>query len=369
MADPSNQERQALVENVAQAPLTRMHLRRVVVGLCATAVFAGASVAAGQRVAQYLRVGAVLGLQEEGEEDGPAVPQLYCVAAMLEDSYEQDIFEALLAKGMELKQDIGIFACDGFDVFSSDRVKLGESPLWGDVYTTAFKQADVGTSIDNHAANAVLFANMWTEVQKKGLKSYDWVIKVDPDTVLFPERLKLELQWKREAPRDMAVFVSNCAAGGGSYSSMYSSQGGTPAASANSSADAEVLEKRRLQSDNVEEGDDEEADYEPVDEEDQQPTLFGSLEVFSKEAMQTYFANGSICADNLPLDSWGEDRYMGACMGLIGVGSRNQFNMVSDAYCDWWMNDTSCTNYASAYHPFKSADAWLECWQALAVLL
>jgi len=77
-------------------------------------------------------------------------------------------------------------------------------------------------SKDGTAGNALLFMHLWDAVNAAGTyKLLDWTVKVDPDAVLLPDRLRYHLK-----PRTgQKVFVRNCNAfpASGDFPMMYGS--------------------------------------------------------------------------------------------------------------------------------------------------
>jgi len=92
---------------------------------------------------------------------------MFCFMAVLPDSGEVALKDAAQARGAS------IFACEGNKVYwstHSEMVQSGEAVFLG---------------------NANGFMNLWKQVfEDKLYKSYDWTVKVDPDTVWMPQRLR-----------------------------------------------------------------------------------------------------------------------------------------------------------------------------------
>jgi hypothetical protein len=87
--------------------------------------------------------------------------------------------------------------------------------------------------------------------------------------------------------------------------------------------------------------------------------MFGSLEVISRGGLQVYKDSRSRCKSELPWYSWGEDLFLGKCLLHLGVGPLDDFSIISDGLCTW----VNCNDGSSAaFHPFKSSDAWMDCW-------
>jgi len=222
-------------------------------------------------------------------------PSLFCFAVSRGFGYEPEILTA------QLEKKSGIFACDEYAVLSTDELKLelGDEKL----KALHFEPAPVGESKDHTAGNALLFMHVWDTVNSDGrFDLTDWTVKVDPDAVLLPDRLRTHL-----ASRNGESVLRNCNAWPGS------------------------------------------GDF---------PMMYGSLEVLSKKALRTYFDGKPRCDADLPWTPWGEDFYMGKCLMYLGVATEDNFGIISDGVC----TQVNCNDgNAAAFHPFKSVDAWMGC--------
>jgi hypothetical protein len=176
-----------------------------------------------------------------GEELGT---DMYCFMAYLPDSYEQRLME--LARANKAS----IYACEAQDVFETWQSGMVS---WATEETTL--------------QNTDVFINVWNQVKEKGrLWSHSWTVKVDPDCVLVPIRLKWHLD-ALKVPKAQAVYVKNNA--------LNASQGNNG--------------------------------------------FLGAVEVFSREALELYYDWWPNCKEALGLDS-GEDGFMKGCMDALGVG-------------------------------------------------
>jgi hypothetical protein len=217
-------------------------------------------------------------------------PSLFCYSVVRTDSYELELMKE------QLRRNAGIFGCDEFSVYSNDEpVDLGAG-----VRTTSFVPAPVGTSKDGTAGNSELFMHVWSAVKEEArYRMHDWAVKVDPDAVLLPARLREHVK-KEEG----ATYVKNCAVPG-------------------------------------------------------TPQMYGSLEAISREAMDLYFEGEERCRNELPWQTYGEDLYMQECLNLLGARGAVDLGLVGDGVCTGY----DCgDNTAAAYHPFKDMDSWFACW-------
>jgi len=110
---------------------------------------------------------------------------LYCIVGYLPGSAEEGLLNAIRgAQG-------SIFRCDGHDIFQTSSVKFVHGGSW------------------NSFVNTDVFVTMWKQVRDNGnYRHYDWTVKVDPDTVFMPDRLRWHLAQQR-VPADMPVYIKN----------------------------------------------------------------------------------------------------------------------------------------------------------------
>jgi len=149
--------------------------------------------------------------------------------------------------------------------------------------------------------------NCWQKVIDDGRwRHHAWIIKVDPDAVIIPYRV-------RDHMRNYVlenVYVVNCNA---------------------------------------------------FPESPNFPMMYGSVEIYSYRAIDTYARNQGLCFNDMGmmLPKWGEDYFMTHCLDHIGVGRISDFASVGDNVC----TGGSCADqYFSAFHPFKTVDLWQTCW-------
>jgi hypothetical protein len=222
----------------------------------------------------------------------------FCFSIIRSTGYEPGILRNQFA------WNAGIFACEDYAVLSDKKVTLGWTTS-EPVETLPFMQAEVGISKDGTAGNALLFMRAWDTVKTStNYDKHDWTLKVDPDAVLIPDRLRMHL-----TPfKGNAIYVRNC--------NRYPGPGW--------------------------------------------PMMFGSVEIFSRKAIQTYFEGKAQCKKYLGWKAWGEDYFMGHCLDYLGVGTSDDYGVVSDALC----LGGDCSNpWAASFHPFKSTVKWMECWK------
>jgi len=200
-------------------------------------------------------------------------PSLFCFAVA------RPGFEIYSMKN-QLRKKTGIFACNDFAVISDHKEPLGPaSNGCGEVWTWVNMVAPVPAGVlgvngatTNSWLNTQVFIQAWdTLMTSNKLWAHDWVVKVDPDAIFLPERLRPKL-----APHKGPMFLLNCNWNG--------------------------------------------------------PKIFGALEVFSVPAIQTYFRQIGICK-GLDWHGWGEDMYMQECMKTLHIPAFEDYAVVGDDRC------------------------------------
>ncbi|CAK0879550.1 unnamed protein product [Prorocentrum cordatum] len=189
--------------------------------------------------------------------------------------------------GLARERGAHIFSCDAHAVYETEHTGVGE---W-----KSFTNTDV-------------FIKIWKQVLgDAAYKDHDWTVKVDPDAVFLPDRLKQHLEGLR-APAGASLYLKNC---GFKFGFM------------------------------------------------------GSLEVLSGQAVGDYARDVEGCSEHLGHDG-GEDFYLMSCLDAIGVGYMVDDTVLDDKYTysdDYDLGDVSfCgSGSAAAYHPLKRPDQWQQC--------
>lgn len=232
-----------------------------------------------------------------GPETHRAYPSLYCFHVIQPSGYEPGLVASSMGSGA------GIWECDYSSLFSVDEFEIGEGKF--KTKTITFEPAEVVTSKDGTAGNAQLFMNVWKSVRDTGVYELaDWTIKVDPDAVLLPSRLRKRL----DKFTGRKGYVVNCA-------KPYMPEG---------------------------------------------PMMFGALEAISKLAVDMYVWKMDECKNSLDWQEWGEDLYMGKCLEKLGCERLNDWEIYSDGVC----RGVDCGDPdAAAFHPMKDIDSWNGCYE------
>jgi len=229
-------------------------------------------------------------------------PSLFCWSLFQTTTYEMGIMQA------QLKQNAGIFQCDEYALLSTDKATdMGVTEDGEQIKTIHIEKAEITLSVDGTAGNAKLFINCWNAIVKDGRwKRHAWIIKVDPDAVIVADRVRGHLR----SHTLENVYVVNC--------------------------------NKFPESPNF-------------------PMMYGSVEIFSFLAIDTFAKKSESCIKDMGsmLGMWGEDYYMTHCLDHIGVGRISDFGSVGDNVC---LGGSCGDQFFSAFHPYKSPDAWQQCW-------
>lgn len=208
---------------------------------------------------------------------------------------------------------MGIFECDEYAVYSNGGVMQlgGQMTIEIPAPTVRMGDLSVAGTTTSSWLNTLIFMKVWEMVTADGRWwSHDWTVKLDPDAVFFPDRLRFELLPHTTTVLDgPARYVANC--------------------------------DRTWH--------------------DEDPTLklFGSLEVFNRNAVGTYKAFHQRCKSELKWKGWGEDFFMQNCFKMLGVDAVNGTHMLGDKRC----YAAPCTDTSKvAFHDFKSVAPFIRCW-------
>jgi len=214
-------------------------------------------------------------------------PSLFCFAVIRALSYEVVLIRAFYPYSVSL------FGCNSWAVYSDKKAWLGD-----DVYSVqsdAPKAKYVGLWL-----NVDIFMNAWKKVfNAQEYMKTDWTVKVDPDAVFLPSRLRKHL-----SPFNGGMlFFRNCP----KFASMQ-----------------------------------------------------GPLEVLSRDAVANFNRNYRNCVNGIDQSHIGEDGFLQKCMEMLGVGSSQDWSLLVDKYCG--QEPAPCTNgWAAAFHPFKDVNLYAKC--------
>jgi len=225
------------------------------------------------------------------------LPSLFCFSIMRCDSYELSLVRTQMAKGL------GIFGCDAYSVFSDAKTWLTPGPPIRIDSTVLGISLEAKAGTKEHILNTEIFLKAWEQVKADGLYiEHDWIVKVDPDAVFFPERLRDRLV--RITPAGASIYFRNCRLSFG---------------------------------------------------------LFGALEVMSRLALLSFYDGLERCKQVLPWQSFGEDMFLRKCLDFLRVSPHTDFSLLSDGYCG--EQPSPCVSGKVAFHPFKNVETYMRCAQ------
>jgi len=226
---------------------------------------------------------------------------LYCYALMQPTGYEQGLIS------MQYQERVSIFECDEYAVYSNLRIELAPGVFTGVVNSTLLcpMGGEFGTAL-----NTGIFLAVWAKVVKDGrFLFHDWTVKVDPDAVFLPGRLRQQVLDHPEEER--GVYLNNCKFG-----------------------------------------------------------LHGPIEVFSRNAVTAWALNAGKCVEHFTTlcsgtCGWGEDMFIDQCLQRVaGVRRDDEFRLQIEAHCDPPLGWEECGDQvAVSFHPFKTEEGWLSCYR------
>uniref|UniRef100_A0A7S2J6M9 Hexosyltransferase n=1 Tax=Zooxanthella nutricula TaxID=1333877 RepID=A0A7S2J6M9_9DINO len=224
---------------------------------------------------------------------------LFCFSLMVPHSYEKGLLS------WQQERSTSIFGCDAWAVYSNVSIVVAPGVV------THVVQTDLSVKFggDSYTAlNSWIFIAVWKKViDERWHKSHKWLVKVDPDAVFFPERLRPVVR-----AHEGVGYINNCKYG-----------------------------------------------------------LHGPIEVLSAQALSTLEAdyNASFdgkapkeCVERLHFGQWGEDFFLSRCLWKIHQVSRVTVpGLMCEAHCDcpdwYWCNDAERVTF----HPFKRVDMYSQC--------
>lgn len=230
---------------------------------------------------------------------GAGANSIFGFSLMVPGSYEEPLLE------LQYQERTSIFGCDAWAVYSNVSKTLGAGIVTRAVPTTL----DVKFGGDSYTAlNSWIFIAVWKKViDEKWHELHKWIVKVDPDAVFFPERLRPIV-----AAHPNAGYINNCKYG-----------------------------------------------------------LHGPIEVLSNTAVATLAADYKAsfdgkapkqCVQKLNFGEWGEDFFLSRCMWEVhGITKELDEGLMCEAHCDcsdWYWCDKPGK---VTFHPLKRPDMYKQC--------
>jgi len=206
-----------------------------------------------------------------------------------------------------------IFDCDEHVVYSNESLLLAEG-LTTHVINVSLDCAFAGER--SSFLNTHIFKEVWKEVVNGGkLEAYDWAVKVDPDCVFFPDRLRAVLRNRHgtgtsagDINSNRGIYLSTCWFG-----------------------------------------------------------MLGPLEVLSIEAVRVLVAGWDQCETQFGrlcrgACRWGEDLFVDQCLSdVLGV-HRDAASLLGADGCDSLQSWETCGDESKvAFHPFRTEESYLHC--------
>jgi len=226
---------------------------------------------------------------------------LYCFSLLQPHGYELGLV------AMQYRQRASIFECDEYALYSNRTFEIVPQ-VWTSFVNSSLS-CDMGGEFGT-ALNTGIFLALWSKIVFDGRFIYhDWTVKVDPDAVLLPERLRPAMLQHEETAR--GTYINNCKFG-----------------------------------------------------------LHGPLEVFSRNAVKVWALGATTCVKHFTeLCSgpcgWGEDMFIDQCLHRqLNVRRDNNYGLLLEDHCDPPAGWEDCANETVAsFHPFKTEEGWMACLQ------
>lgn len=249
----------------------------------------------------------------------PDVPKLFCVSLMLPTGYEKGLLKWQHATNN--KTGVGIFQCNDFAVYSNESIVIQkEEDGIAEVKTTVMN-GTLAVKFGgewNTALNTDVFIRFWDRLLEDP-KTWrnDWTVKIDPDAVFFPDRLRemLRNKWwsgiagaKGPDEESQPIYLNNCHRG-----------------------------------------------------------MHGPIEVISTGGLRAYQANKTACVEGPPYQHKQEDYFYRECWEYIGVKRQEAYNLLfENGYACDERSDTRdgrhpCFSRQVAFHPYKTVGGYTEC--------
>lgn len=237
-------------------------------------------------------------------------PSLFCTAMVQPEGNEIWLLREQYAQGK-----LGLFACDEWSVYSNASLRItpeGEKPEMLTSFINGSLSAEVGGNWST-ALNTEVFIRFWeTVIADPKTWTCDWIVKIDPDAVWLPVRLRALLSTKQgplgQPEPETGLWLNNCYLG-----------------------------------------------------------LHGPIEVLSKKALRAYNSSKGMCRRGKVSEIGQEDYFIRECFKKVGIQRVDAFNLLleSDFACGEHAaapgEKPPCFSPKVAFHPFKSVNTWMRC--------
>jgi len=229
---------------------------------------------------------------------------LFCLSLMLPHGGEEMLMKTQLEHG-----NLGIFGCDDSAVYSNMSIQLSST------FPYHFTDVMPGSLVCpvggpwHSALNTGIFVRFWEKVlSDKRTWMNEWTVKVDPDAVFFPERLRkmVKIKWPPLGQAGHPTFLNNCHLGN-----------------------------------------------------------HGPLAVLNKYALGVYKDRRKECTNGFEKSRPQEDLWFRDCLKTLSIPSEAAYNLL---YETAWACDENpsigCWTYQVAFHPFKDTGSYMGCHDA-----
>ncbi|CAK0810570.1 unnamed protein product, partial [Prorocentrum cordatum] len=229
--------------------------------------------------------------------------ELFCFAVMVPGSEEQSLLV------IAFQNSAGIFNCDMNTIYSSLEFELAPGVVTHKVASDL--HCESGGEF-NTALNLEIFLEVWRSVVADGdFTRFEWTVKVDPDSVFFPDRLRVAIQKHQPAEYELGIYLNNCDFG-----------------------------------------------------------LHGPIEVFSRRAVETWWEGSQKCLDHFwemcsGDCNWGEDIFIDQCLWKVLNATRyDEHALLVEDHCSPPEGWRDCQDsWHIAFHPFKTGWEWMQCFE------
>jgi len=228
---------------------------------------------------------------------------LFCFSLVL-----PGVRQAALVK-WQFEHNLGPFACDRSLVYAtSDAGRRLRAELGMDRLRPAAARCDDDCASEGGGQlRTKAFALLWRQVVQEGeFRSAAWSVKVDPDCVFFPARLRSLLSGPRHAEpaSGSGMFLLSC------------------------------MRRHALE---------------------------GPLQVLSRDAVALYGRSAERCGELQKKHPRRPDAYMHECLLRLGASEREAWSLLSSSGCLGEAGGVNCGGTLVSYHPLPTVAAYRDC--------
>lgn len=246
-----------------------------------------------------------------------STPTMFCTALIRPATYEVDLLRAQYTNGA-----LGVFGCNAWDVYSNETLRINPEDEKVGFYSKLVPGSLKGKLIPGlhpddpkTVYNTDVFLKFWQKVfaNPKSTAS-DWTVKLDPDTMFLPMRLRA-LLWTSKEPiggpdPEFGLYLNNCHVG-----------------------------------------------------------MHGPIEVLSRNALKRFQEKLDSCKFGKPSEHGQEDWFLRACFDEIGVQKVNAYNLLLEGTyscqerpSSWHPYRPPCFAPEVSFHPFKTVESYMHCY-------